>query len=215
MRRRTGAGLTFALMAVAAPPAFASGSAAAATPAPSWTAVASSPIAQEENPTGSAMAYDPATGQLVDYDANGVPAPLTWTWDGTRWTVHQQASPPALPLGASLAYDPQSQRVIMVGDLIINAAVTEQMWAWNGSVWTQLPTPDSSASPAPGCMAADSTGEILAYTPSDASDGAAATSSHTWAWTNGSWAQLAPATSPPVGSAASPPPLAPCEPIVL
>ncbi|HEX7105874.1 MAG TPA: cell wall-binding repeat-containing protein [Acidothermaceae bacterium] len=184
-------------MAGTALPAVASGPAGAATSAPSWTAVASSPIAQDT--TGSAMAYDPATGQLVDYDANGFPAPLTSTWDGARWTVHQQVAPPALSLGASLAYDPASQRVIMVGELIINTAVTEQMWAWNGSVWTQLPTPDPSASPAPGCMTAGSTGEIFAYNPSDASEGTAATSSHTWAWTNGGWAQLAPAASPPAG----------------
>ena len=48
-----------------------------------------------------AMAYDPATGQLVLFGGNGIGTtgvlPDTWTWDGTTWT--QQSPPPAPPPG--------------------------------------------------------------------------------------------------------------------
>jgi len=57
----------------------------------------------------------------------------TWIWDGNHWTLlHPPKSPPP---GAflAMAYDPQSQRVIVIG------ANGLAMWAWDGTNdWVQL-----------------------------------------------------------------------------
>lgn len=61
----------------------------------------------------------------------------TWSWDGTRWVRKAHGSLAAIVVDASMAYDPESQAVLLVAPSIANNAhiVT---YAWSGSTWRVL-----------------------------------------------------------------------------
>ncbi len=63
----------------------------------------------------------------------------TWEWDGTHWTLlHPATSPSARTVGA-MAFDPNSQRVILFGGGGPNLDLPRNdMWAWDGTTWTEL-----------------------------------------------------------------------------
>jgi hypothetical protein len=55
----------------------------------------------------AAMAYDPATGNIVMFGGqvrNGVSGD-TWTWDGSNWTRQTPTTSPSARSGAAMAYD--------------------------------------------------------------------------------------------------------------
>jgi len=134
-----------------------SASAGAPVNAVAWTQVAIDPIgcggttACTTAPTnlsyGSSMAYDPATQQMVLYGNSGG----TWTWSGTAWTQVDGPGTPGCTTTCTntaggrntfaLAYDPESQALILFGSNQRN-----DTWAWNGTTWTQVADAAS-----PGC----------------------------------------------------------------
>ena len=85
-----------------------------------------------------AMAYDPATAQVVLFDSFDSE---TWTWDGSRWTARSPATSPSA--GGSMAYDVSTSQMILFNG---------QTWNWDGSNWTEL-NPATAA--LPGSMAYD------------------------------------------------------------
>ena len=107
---------------------------------------------------GAAMAYDPATGDVVMFGGTGSDGQAladTWLWDGSGWS---EAGPPDSPparYGAEMAWDPQSQRVILLGGTggsgcSVGSASSgtvsstggctqlQDAWAWDGSDWSQI-----------------------------------------------------------------------------
>ena len=92
--------------------------------------------------TGEAMGFDPATGQLLLHGglAGGIGGVYndTWTWDGAEWTK-LTTSPSAPPTTTgSLAYDPTSGKMILLGGFSTDEIAT--VWTWDGSEWTLSPT---------------------------------------------------------------------------
>ena len=151
----------------------------------------------------AAMAYDPATGDTVlfgganDLGGTGGLSNDTWIWNGSSWnqvctSCISGSTEPSARFGASMAYDPATGQLLLVGGSTITNHPYD-MWAWNGSTWTGIaasaPLPEDGAS-----MAFDpATGQMLYF----------ATDGTTWTWNGSTWTQLSPATSPPARSYAS------------
>jgi hypothetical protein len=70
--------------------------------------------------SGAAMAFDAATGDMVMFggtDAAGQTLAGTWLWDGSVWEAASPATSPPARYDAQMAWDPQSQRVILLGGI--------------------------------------------------------------------------------------------------
>ena len=107
---------------------------------------------------GAAMAYDPATGDVVMFGGTGSDGQAlagTWLWDGSGWSEAGPADGPPARYGAEMAWDPQSQRVILLGGTggsgcSVGSASSgtvsstggctqlQDAWAWDGSDWSQI-----------------------------------------------------------------------------
>ena len=107
---------------------------------------------------GAAMAYDPATGDVVMFGGTGSDGQAlagTWLWDGSGWSEAGPADSPPARYGAEMAWDPQSQRVILLGGTggsgcSVGSASSgtvsstggctqlQDAWAWDGSDWSQI-----------------------------------------------------------------------------
>ncbi len=96
--------------------------------------------ADPEARAGAAMAFDALHGDVVMFGGVGRSGPLrdTWTWDGGAWSqAHPSVSPPAM-LGAVMADDPATGRVLLVGEALATAGPSGgQTWSWDGSTWRQ------------------------------------------------------------------------------
>jgi hypothetical protein len=158
---------------------------------------------------GAAVAFDPATAQLVLFgglSASGNALDDTWTWDGTTWsqtddsgdsgcTSSCTSSPPARQ-GAAVAFDPATAQLVLSGGLSASGNALDDTWTWNGTTWSQ--TDDSGDS---GCTSSCTSsppalqGASLAYDPASAQlvlfggyDGTNEDNG-TWTWNGTTWAQ--------------------------
>jgi cysteine-rich repeat protein len=101
---------------------------------------AASPPARGEN----ALAFDPKRGVTVLYGGNDatfegdVMADL-WEFDGTTWTKATFSGGPGPRALAPMAFDPVTQKVMLVGGLSGIASFRKDAWEWDGTSWTQLP----------------------------------------------------------------------------
>jgi Galactose oxidase, central domain len=105
----------------------------------------------------AAIAYHEPTGRVVlfggqqntgDYSLGD-----TWVWSGTNWQQRTVLSAPGARLGASMAYDPSLQSVVLFGGCMRmpggDCNFYTDTWRWNGSSWIQVVTaavPDFRAS---------------------------------------------------------------------
>ncbi len=150
-----------------------------------------------------AMAYDPATKQLVLFgglDASGDNLNDTWTWNGTTWTQVDDSTDPGCtttctssppPRAASyMAYDPATQQLILFGGNG-NAGYLNDTWTWNGTTWTELFPATPPAGDSGFVMAYDQASQQFIYFSGlNGND-------QTWSWDGTTWTELSPATSPP------------------
>jgi hypothetical protein len=90
------------------------------------------PATGPEARLGAAMAYDPATGNVVlngglnDHALNG-----TFTWDGTTWTKQLQRPRPPARWGAGMAYDAATGNVVMFGGVRPDSTSQDRgTWTW-------------------------------------------------------------------------------------
>jgi hypothetical protein len=122
----------------------------------------------------------------------------TWTWDGSRWTLlHPSSSPPARAW-TTMAYDPRSQHVILVGGGAANSdPIRNDMWSWNGATWTELHPPHL-----PSLNSSDKIaifdrdlGSVVMIATEYASGSQRFV---IWQWTGSDWTSSAPPGAPPV-----------------
>jgi hypothetical protein len=111
------------------------------------------------SPAPTAIAGDRAHHTVVCYTPGG-----TWMWSGSNWSeLHPSTTPGALT-GASIAYDPESGRILLFGGMVLGGAmqpagsgsagavsntaapVSNALWAWDGSNWSNV---SGSAPPNP------------------------------------------------------------------
>lgn len=127
----------------------------------------SAPVSFSKGPSTdpSAIAGDRARGTVVAYTPGG-----TWTWSGGRWTEMHTGDTPGAVSGTTMAYDPDSSRVLLFGGMALgvpatppgsgssgaisstSAPVSNALWAWDGTNWSQLsgsppPNPSSASTP--------------------------------------------------------------------
>lgn len=83
----------------------------------------------------SFLTYDAATKEIVAYVylalENHPQAEFTITWDGTKWTDRTSAGDPSPRVGIAMAFDGDSNQVVMFGP-----ANTSETWTWDGAAWT-------------------------------------------------------------------------------
>jgi hypothetical protein len=167
-------------------------------------APAVSPPARED----AAMAYDPATSQVVMYGGRGnLTNPFladTWVWDGSVWhqTNTDNGGGHGLDLPA-MAYDQATSQLVLVTNYAEgnNAVGRIATHLWNGTGWDLVhPTSDLPlGGTIAGMVYQPSTSEmILVVEQFDLQ-----TTSHTtqtWSWDGHNWTQLHPATDLPAAA---------------
>jgi hypothetical protein len=75
-----------------------------------WTQVAPGPASSFIEPSGMALVYDPATGEVVGFGGYGgspveIDSDATWTWDGTAWADLGGTPPPRAPFAPCTSSD--------------------------------------------------------------------------------------------------------------
>jgi hypothetical protein len=67
----------------------------------------------------------------------------TWEWDGVTWTERTPPSGPTPRQQHELVYDPQRQRVVLLGGQN-GANYVDDVWEWDGTSWAAV-APQQSA----------------------------------------------------------------------
>jgi hypothetical protein len=139
----------------------------------------------------AAMAYDPVAGEALLFGGNSSVSGTallgdTWTFDGSSWTSHTVASPPAPRENQAMAYDGANYNTVMFGGF--GASYLGETWLWNGSSWSQL-NPSALAPSAranPGMVFDAARGQITLF------GGYNGTTylSDTWVWNGTAWTKL-------------------------
>jgi hypothetical protein len=65
-------------------------------------------------------------------------------WDGESWEQRAPVVSPPGRLGAAMAWDPASERVVLFGGATcvnIACAIGSDVWTWDGSTWTKHEAP--------------------------------------------------------------------------
>ncbi|HEY6623439.1 MAG TPA: kelch repeat-containing protein, partial [Acidimicrobiales bacterium] len=165
-----------------------------------------SPVASPSPRNYAAMAYDQSTRQLILFGGSSAGGPLgdTWLWTGTTWDqLSPAASPPARAF-ASMAYDQATGQLILFGGRGTDGAALGDTWSWTGSTWAQLAPSTSPTARSFASLAYDRSRSSAGLILFGGSTGPGPTYlGDTWAWDGTNWADLAPATSPPVRDSAS------------
>ncbi len=165
---------------------------------------------------GAAIAWDPARGEAVMFGgrAAGGIADDTWVWRGDRWAERRPLRAPGPRANATMAFDPQSQRILLFGGARLQSTSApapadwlSDTWAWDGTSWTEM---SSSLRPIGGPLARMATDEVRKNVvlasldhdprgePRDARGYAAPTPTTTWIWSGDSWTHLSVSNTPPV-----------------
>lgn len=97
---------------------------------------------------GPALAYDPASGQVVMYGGYASYSPFvytnaTFTYSAGGWSsAHLNPSPPA-PTAASMVYDADLGGVVLFGgynnSVPSGTSLLDDLWVYKGGEWTALP----------------------------------------------------------------------------
>jgi len=148
-----------------------------------------------------AMAYDPATQQLIlfggeqsEADGNYVYSNSTWSWNGSTWTELSPSASPSAREGAAMAYDASTKELLLFGGYNPDDNELNDTWEWTGKDWTAL-SPAESPSPRVGAaMAYDTeTSQLLLFGGFGESG---LYDNDTWVWAGTSWDPLSPASAP-------------------
>ncbi|MBA3832131.1 MAG: hypothetical protein H0X34_09605 [Chthoniobacterales bacterium] len=88
--------------------------------------------------SSSAVGVDNRSKQIVLYGGLGDVNPLnTWTYDGITWMLQSSATQPLTVYGASAAFEPNLDSVILFGET--DGGVDQnRTWSWTGSNWREL-----------------------------------------------------------------------------
>jgi hypothetical protein len=158
----------------------------------------------------SGVAYDQAHDMVVVFGRRTGPGMNltedadTWTFNGKTWQRHAAAAggPPGR-LGAAMAFDPSTGKVVMFGGDRYSGAGAgprSDTWTWDGSVWTQAHPAESPWARSGGIAASDAaTGRVILYGGSANTQYFSIAYADVWAWANGSWTLVQTTTVPASG----------------
>jgi N-acetylneuraminic acid mutarotase len=126
---------------------------------------------------------------------------LTWLWDGSSWEIANIGGLPERSWPAYAVDESRGTGVLFGGRALIDLRLADT-WEFDGTSWSEV-LPASAPIRPPhryvSALAYDSSGEqmILFGGYHLAFDGSRVYLGDTWAWKNGSWAELTPLQSPP------------------
>ncbi len=181
---------------------------ASATTAPaislSW--VAESPATSPSPRVAAAMAYDPATQQLVlfggENNTGGGALGDTWSWNGSTWSELDPSTSPSARSNASMAYDPASGQLLLFGGENSSDQNFGDTWSWNGSTWVDLDPSTNPPARVDAAMAYDpALGELVLFGGSEGTGSGGTYDGDTWAWNGTTWTELNPTGSTPAARA--------------
>ena len=91
----------------------------------------------------TSLAYDAGRNRLFAYGiCPGSNVDLTWSYDGTDWSLVQSARGIDSPTGVfnvfAFAYYPPRKQLLLVGAAQGRSAGSEETWAWNGAYWGSI-----------------------------------------------------------------------------
>lgn len=138
----------------------------------------------------AAAAFDAIRSRVVLFGGwvkgTGAASGETWEFDGTDWSLAPLASSPPPATGASMAYDPVRQVVVMFGGLVGDTPVSDT-WEYNGAGWMRR-SPAASPPPRHGAaMFFDAeSGVMTLHGGSAAADGSAVLND-TWTYDGNGW----------------------------
>jgi hypothetical protein len=178
--------------------------AGAGSPSPAaFTWTEQTPSASPPALYNPAMAYDPATGQMLLFGGEGVddsfPAE-TWVWNGTTWAELSPATSPSGRAQATMAFDSATGDMVLFGGFNASSIQLNDTWTWNGTTW---------AEPSPATSPGGRFGATMAYDPATGNmvlfggQNDAEFLNDTWTWNGTTWTERSPATSPSVRFGAS------------
>jgi len=147
--------------------------------------------------TGNAFAFDSGSRVAVFVDIKGNP----WAYEPARnaWTARPSGTGPTALLGAAMAYDSESDRIIVFGGFdLATSRENNETWAYDvdASTWQRM---DPTLSPSPRnyvAMAYDAGSDRVVLFGSGASSGVVG---DTWAYDydNDTWTETSPSSAPP------------------
>ena len=113
------------------------------------------------------------------------------------WSQQSPATSPPVRLGATMAYDPGTNQVVLFGGQGSNGNTLNDTWTWNGTTWTQLSPATSPPSREDAAMAYDTnSGQLVLFGGLNNNGNGTSFLGDTWTWNGTTWTQLSPATSP-------------------
>lgn len=151
-----------------------------------WAASASplNPPAREH----AAMAYDPATQQIVLFggccDSSGNALGDTWVWNGSAWSQPAgvtSANSPSPRQGAAMAFD--GSELVLFGGCCGSGGALADTWIWNGTGWSQ------KAVSGPPARELASLAYDGAHTVLFGGQNGSTTLGDTWTWDGSVWTQ--------------------------
>ncbi len=161
--------------------------------------------------SGHLMAYDPVTRRLIlfgGFTLNGHPLSDMWAYDpvAKAWAeLKPSGALPPTPFGDSLAYDPVTRRLILVGSSLTEGALFDETWAYDpaANTWAELqPTGASPPATSGHSLAYDSGSRRLMLFGGSGAGGSVL--NETWAYDpdGNSWAEVEPPSPVPPGRVA-------------
>jgi cysteine-rich repeat protein len=156
-----------------------------------------SPLTAPSARRRAAMAFDAARGEVVLFGGQDAATDQllsdTWTWNGSTWAIKPTATAPSPRVGADMAFDPISNKLVLFGGF--GSGGSAETWQWDGTTWLEM---HPFTSP-PGRGYAG-----LAYDPLRSAVvvfGGYGTSNNyladTWQYSNGTWSPVVTAGAPP------------------
>jgi galactose oxidase-like protein len=173
---------------------------------PLWTNETSSVAGTPPSPrSDAAFTNDPLGGYDVLFGGQGAGGTIlgdTWALFGGNWVNLPMSVSPSPRAGAALTFDKSvNNYLILFGGVGSNGQVLGDTWSFVGGKWVQL---HPTISPPPRQLA------TMIFSPADNEmllfGGTNATKTtyyqDSWAFKNGQWSQISPATSPPARAGA-------------
>ena len=113
------------------------------------------------------------------------------------WSQQSPATSPSVRLGATMAYDPSTNQVVLFGGQGSNGNTLNDTWNWNGTTWTQLSPATSPPSREDATMAYDpNSGQVVLFGGLNNNGNGTSLLGDTWTWNGTTWTPQTPATSP-------------------
>jgi hypothetical protein len=138
---------------------------------------------------GSVAGFDPVSQRVVLFGLMNGGGAGTFTWDGTNW---QQLTPASSPEGrdfASMALDPNLNRILLFGGFK-SGRLFGDTWTWEGTTWssrTPAHSPPPRAEASAGSWAA---GRVLIVWGGLGGTTNSGMRGDAWAWNGTDWSQL-------------------------